>query len=91
MFNIVENDKFRALFEAHDSKLSITSSATVKSRIEQVYYVRKHNISSNIQAMSSYCLSLDAWTCPNEYTFLGIIARFIIEQFDYNEEVLDFI
>ena len=80
-FRMLENQYFRNLLSAMDTRLSTLlpkSSSTLRNWIKEEYDERKKGLIEELAvAISSVHLSFDIWTSPNHYSLISIFANYI--------------
>jgi len=90
-FTCIENPAFVELIRTAGVELPIKSAATLKLRINNKFQRRKSVLIESIRSTSTISISLDIWTSPTSNSFMAIIGHWITGDFEYKEQVLDFV
>ncbi len=77
-FSFIESKGFEQLLNNLGYNELRMSASTVKRRIESTFEQSRHELISLLDnTCESIAISLDAWTSPNNHSFLGIIGSWI--------------
>ncbi|CAB5352179.1 unnamed protein product [Rhizophagus irregularis] len=91
-FTYVESEDFRNMISLLHKDAFIPSADTIKNYIMTSFNDSQKKVASILQNTSSkISFTIDAWTSSNNFSFLGITAHWVTENWKLKSFLLDFI
>lgn len=77
-------------FIAQDPELSVPKRTKLRGLVHFQYEDQLLSLESELKDISKISLALDAWTSPNNLSFLAVNAYFITSSWEYKERLISF-
>ena len=91
-FRAVDTPQFQRFmkFIAQDPGLMVPKRTKLRDLVHSQYEDQLLSLGSELKGISKISLALDAWTSPNNLSFLAVNAYFITSSWDYKERLICF-